>query len=136
MGRVFGDDLTAFLVVVVYFLFTGFQYQMNGGLSRSFVFPLMILYLLFISQGKLFLSGLVLLVQTFFNPYVFLLCLFTHGLIMLVKFGPDLFAKAFRPFIIFSKLCVLTKLERLSSLINNPIMKGVQRRIKETLQHP
>ncbi len=97
-GRVFGDNLTAFLVVVVYFLFTGFQYQMNGGLSRGFVFPLMILYLLFVSQGRLFCAGVVLFVQTFFNPYVFLLCLFTQASIMVVKFGPDFFPKAFKAF--------------------------------------
>ena len=97
-GRVFGDNLTAFLVVVVYFLFTGFQYQMNGGLSRSFVFPLMILYLLLVSRGNLFYAGLVLFIQPFFNPYVFLLCLFTHGLIMLIKFGPALAPKIFPTF--------------------------------------
>ncbi len=97
-GRVFGDNLTAFLVVVVYFLFTGFQYQMNGGLSRSFVFPLMILYLLLVSRGNLFYAGLVLFIQPFFNPYVFLLCLFTHGLIMLIKFGPALASRIFPTF--------------------------------------
>lgn len=97
-GRVFGDNLTAFLVVVVYFLFTGFQYQMNGGLSRSFVFPLMILYLLLVSRGNLFYAGLVLFIQPFFNPYVFLLCLFTHGLIMLIKFGPALVSRIFPTF--------------------------------------
>lgn len=97
-GRVFGDNLTAFLVVVVYFLFTGFQYQMNGGLSRSFVFPLMILYLLLVSQEYLFYAGLVLFIQPFFNPYVFLLCLFTHGLIMLIKFGPALASRIFPTF--------------------------------------
>ncbi|MDR3605411.1 MAG: hypothetical protein P4L38_12335, partial [Syntrophaceae bacterium] len=97
-GRVFGDNLTAFLVVVVYFLFTGFQYQMNGGLSRSFVFPLMILYLLLVSRGNLFYAGLVLFIQPFFNPYVFLLCLFTHSLIMLIKFGPALASRIFPAF--------------------------------------
>ncbi|MGP8283917.1 MAG: hypothetical protein ACLQT6_14545 [Desulfomonilaceae bacterium] len=97
-GRVFGDNLTALLVVVVYFLFTGFQYQMNGGLSRSFVFPLMILYLLLVSQEYLFYAGLVLFIQPFFNPYVFLLCLFTHGLIMLIKFGPALASRIFPTF--------------------------------------
>ena len=121
-GRVFGDDLTAFLLVVVYFLFTGFQYQMNGGISRSFVFPLMILYLLFISQGKLFLSGLVLFVQPFFNPYVFLLCLFTHGLIMLVKFGPALASRAFPT---FSNLLGVTNPEELQEQTALQILKNL-----------
>ena len=97
-GRAFGDNLTAFLLVVVYFLFTGFQYQMSGGLSRSFVFPLMILYLLLVSRERLFLSGLVIFLQPFFNPYVFLLCLCTHSLIMLTKFGPALLTKIFPDF--------------------------------------
>ncbi len=97
-GRTFSDNLTAFLLVIVYFLFTGFQYQMNGGLSRSFVFPLMILYLLLVSRGNLFYAALVLFIQPFFNPYVFLLCLFTHSLIMLVKFGPALVSRLFPNF--------------------------------------
>ncbi|MGC8659939.1 MAG: hypothetical protein ACP5U1_12780, partial [Desulfomonilaceae bacterium] len=97
-GKIFGDNLTAFLLVIAYFLFTGFQYQMSGGLSRSFVLPLMILYLLLVSQEKLFLSGLVILAQPFFNPYVFLLCLCSHGMMMLTKFGPALVTKIFPNF--------------------------------------
>ncbi|MGC8602149.1 MAG: hypothetical protein ACP5VS_00510, partial [Desulfomonilaceae bacterium] len=106
-GRTFGDNLTAFLLVLVYFMFTGFQYQMNGGLSRSFVFPLLILYLSQISQGNLFNAGLVLFVQPFFNPYVFLLCLLTHAIITLCKFGPVLLPRGFQ---IFSNLGVIKRL--------------------------
>ncbi|MCX5874430.1 MAG: hypothetical protein NTY51_14530 [Deltaproteobacteria bacterium] len=95
-GRVFGDDFTAFLVVIVYFLFSGFQGQMAGGLSRGFVFPLLIAYLLFVSQGKIFHAGLILLIQSLINPYVFLLCLLTHTLLMVTRFGPRLFPKTFQ----------------------------------------
>ena len=94
-GRLFGDDLTAFLVAVVYFLFSGFQAQIAGGLARAFVLPLLLAYLLFVSQGRFFHAGLVILVQTFFNPYLFLLCLSTHVLIMIVSFGPRVFPGAF-----------------------------------------
>lgn len=94
-GRLFGDDLTAFLLVVVYFLFSGFQYQIAGGLSRAFVLPLLLAYLLFVSQGRFFHAGLVILVQSFFNPYVFLLCLSAHVLIMVISFGPRVFPRAF-----------------------------------------
>jgi hypothetical protein len=89
-GRCFGDDLTAFLVVVVFLLFSGFEAQIAGGLSRGFVFPLLIAYCLCISQGKLFLASVVLLIQSLFNPYVFLLCLFSHALVTAIRFGPEL----------------------------------------------
>ncbi len=89
-GRCFGDDLTAFLVVVVFLLFSGFEAQIAGGLSRGFVFPLLIAYCLCISQGKLFLASVVLLIQSLFNPYVFLLCLFSHALVIAIRFGPEL----------------------------------------------
>ncbi|MFH0959861.1 MAG: hypothetical protein V1897_14285 [Pseudomonadota bacterium] len=94
-GRLFGDNLTAFVVVLVYFLFTGFQTNMAGGLSRGFVFPLLIAYLYFISQGDIFKGGLVVLVQSFFNPYVFLLCLVTQAVVVSLTIGPKIFPKTF-----------------------------------------
>ncbi|MFH0958980.1 MAG: hypothetical protein V1897_09790, partial [Pseudomonadota bacterium] len=95
-GRLFGDDFTAFLVVIVYFLFSGFQDQIAGGLSRGFVFPLLIAYLLFVSQGKIFSAGLVILIQSVLNPYVFILCLVTHILLVSTKFGPKFFPQTFQ----------------------------------------
>jgi hypothetical protein len=94
-GRLFGDNLMAWMVVLVYFMFTGFQGQMAGGLSRGFVFPLLIAYLYFISRGDIFKGGLVVLVQSFFNPYVFLLCLFTQALVVSLKIGRSVFPKTF-----------------------------------------
>ncbi len=64
---------------------------MAGGLSRAFVLPLLVAYLFFVSQDKMLSAGLVILIQSFFNPYVFLLCLFTHAFIMFIKFAPTLF---------------------------------------------
>ena len=107
-GRVFGDDFTAFLVVIVFFLFSGFQGQMAGGLSRGFVFPLLIAYLLFVSQGKIFHAGLVILAQSLINPYVFLLCLFAHTLFMVTMFGPRLFQKTYQSMLkTFKSLIIL-----------------------------
>jgi hypothetical protein len=115
-GRVFGDDFTAFLVVIVYFLFSGFQGQMAGGLSRGFVFPLLIAYLLFVSQDKIFHAGLIVLIQSLVNPYVFLLCLLTHALLMVTMFGPRLFPKTFQS--------ILKTIKSLL-ILNIPVILGV-----------
>ena len=68
---------------------------MSGGLSLGFVFPLLIAYLYFISRGDLFKGGLVVLLQSFLNAYVFLLCLFTQALIILLKIGARIFPRTF-----------------------------------------
>jgi len=121
-GRLFGDNLTAFIVVLVYFLFTGFQGQMAGGLSRGFVFPLLIAYLYFISRGDIFKGGVVVLVQSFFNPYVFLLCLFTQALVVSLKIAPRVFPKTFA---ITEPISDLGKFIRRLLVLNIPAIIGV-----------
>jgi hypothetical protein len=121
-GRLFGDNLTAFIVVLVYFLFTGFQAQMAGGLSRGFVFPLLIAYLYFISRGDIFKGGVVVLVQSFFNPYVFLLCLFTQALVVSLKIAPRVFPKTFAT---TEPISDLGKFIRRLLVINIPVIIGV-----------
>ena len=121
-GRLFGDNLTAFIVVLVYFLFTGFQAQMAGGLSRGFVFPLLIAYLYFISRGDIFKGGVVVLVQSFFNPYVFLLCLFTQALVVSLKIAPRVFPKTFA---ITEPISDLGKFIRRLLVLNIPVIIGV-----------
>jgi hypothetical protein len=121
-GRLFGDNLTAFIVVLVYFLFTGFQAQMAGGLSRGFVFPLLIAYLYFISRGDIFKGGVVVLVQSFFNPYVFLLCLFTQALVVSLKIAPRVFPKTFAT---TEPISELGKFIRRLLVLNIPVIIGV-----------
>ncbi len=76
------DELTGILAVCIFYHFGFFLGAISGGLSRSFVFPLLILYLIFLSRGKTRSAGLVLMVQALFNPYLFVLCLLTHGLFL------------------------------------------------------
>ena len=121
-GRLFGDNLTALIVVLVYFLFTGFQAQMAGGLSRGFVFPLLIAYLYFISRGDIFKGGVVVLVQSFFNPYVFLLCLLTQVLFVSLEIAPRVFPKTFAT---TEPISDLGKFIRRLLVLNIPVIIGV-----------
>lgn len=129
-GRSFGDDLTAFLLVVVFLLFSGFEAQIAGGLSRGFVFPLLIAYCLCISQRKLFLAGVVVLIQSLFNPYVFLLCLFSHALVTAVRFGPEFPPSGFQgldkvlAFIFQSRFVAFLKFGEDSSQRVNPVTES------------
>ena len=121
-GRLFGDNLTALIVVVVYFLFIGFQAQMAGGLYRGFVFPLLIAYLYFISGGDIFKGGVVVLVQSFFNPYVFLLCLLTQVLFVSLEIAPRVFPKTFAT---TEPISDLGKFIRRLLVLNIPVIIGV-----------
>jgi hypothetical protein len=50
----------------------------SGGLSRGFVFPLMLLHLYFLSGNRLLAASMIVGLQSLFNPYLFLLSFFTH----------------------------------------------------------
>jgi hypothetical protein len=90
LGRELLDDLTGVLVVCIYFLFGVFLDRMSGGLSRGFVYPLIVAYLYFLSKNQVFLSGLVILLQSLINPYAFLVCLFTHAMYIAHFYGKAL----------------------------------------------
>ncbi|MFH0782135.1 MAG: hypothetical protein V2B20_09330 [Pseudomonadota bacterium] len=87
------DELTGILTVCVFYYFGFFLGAISGGLSRGFVFPLLILYLIFLSRGKTKAGGVVLMVQALFNPYLFVQCLLTHGLFLA---NNQYFSQAFR----------------------------------------
>ncbi|MFH0823048.1 MAG: hypothetical protein V2B18_09890, partial [Pseudomonadota bacterium] len=53
LGRELGDDVLGFLLSGTFFLFGGFLWRMSGGLSRSFVYPLLIAYLWYLARGDL-----------------------------------------------------------------------------------
>jgi hypothetical protein len=90
LGLEFQDDLTAVLVVCVYFLFAGFLGKMAGGLSRTFVWPLLTAYLFFLARNRPGAAGNVILAASLLNPYAFLLCFSTHGIFLLHSYGKDL----------------------------------------------
>ncbi|MFH1115582.1 MAG: hypothetical protein V1792_16865 [Pseudomonadota bacterium] len=91
IGTLFKDHLTGVLAVCVFFLFGTFLDRMSGGLSRGFVYPLMAGYVYFLGKENLVSAGIMLLLQSLFNPYAFLVCLSTH-----VIFTAHRYAAAFR----------------------------------------
>jgi hypothetical protein len=80
LSRVFRDDHTPILAVGVYFLFGTFLGNMSGGLPRAFAFPLLIGYLCLLAENCLLEASLLIMLQSVFLPYIFLLCLTTHML--------------------------------------------------------
>ncbi len=86
-----GDEKLALLTVCVYVLFGSFLERMAGGLSRGFVFPLLMAYLLLLSQEDTRKASWVILLQSFLNPYLFLLCFSTHALFLIHRFGQQFF---------------------------------------------
>jgi hypothetical protein len=68
------DGYSGLFAVCLMFLFGTFLGNISGGLSRAFVFPLMLAYLYFFSLEKYLAACLVIMIQALFNPYLFLLC--------------------------------------------------------------
>lgn len=83
LAKRFEDDFTAVTVVCTCFFFPGFMTKISGGLSQGFVYPFMAAYLYFLSKKKTAAASRVIFFQSFFNPYLFTLCLATHGLYIL-----------------------------------------------------
>ncbi len=77
-----GNPLTGVVTVGVFY-FGPFLGAMSGGLSRGFVFPLLLLYLLFLVKSDIKRAAIVLMIQPLFNPYLFVLCLGTHCLFVI-----------------------------------------------------
>ncbi len=76
-----GGRLTGVVTVGVFY-FGPFLGAMSGGLSRGFVFPLLLLYLFFLARNDSKRAAIVLMIQPLFNPYLFVLCLGTHCLFL------------------------------------------------------
>ncbi len=93
IGLLFKDDLTGVLAVCVFFLFGTFLDRISGGLSRGFVYPLMAGYVFFLGRENLAYAGIVLLLQSLFNPYAFLVCLLTHVIFIAHKVAKTLSAR-------------------------------------------
>ncbi len=78
LGLEFRDDLTAILIVCVFFLFGHFLWRISGGLARGFAYPLLVGYLFFLARNNLLGASVMMLLQSLFIPYIFLLCMVTH----------------------------------------------------------
>jgi hypothetical protein len=80
IGLRFRDELVPVFVVCVFCFFGDFMERIAGGIPQSFGYPLLAAYLYFLSGNNLAGAGLTLLLASVFVPYVFILCLVTHGL--------------------------------------------------------
>ncbi len=88
LGTAFRDELVPVFVVCVFLFFGAFMRKISGGLSQSFAFPCLAAYLFFLSRNMLVGTGAVILLLSFVNPYMFLLCLGTQGVyIMTHRYG-------------------------------------------------
>jgi hypothetical protein len=87
LGLQFRDDLTPIFIGCTFCLMGGFMNKISGGLSQSFGFPLLAAYLFFLSRNSLVVAGAVIFLGSLFNPYIFLLCVVTHGLFLAYNIG-------------------------------------------------
>ncbi len=79
LGKNVGDDLTGVLFVSLYLVSNTFLYQISGGLSRAFGFPIMISYVYFLKKEKIASAALVIVLASLLNPYITLICMMTHA---------------------------------------------------------
>lgn len=87
IGAKFSDDFTALILAISSFLFTSVMTKISGGMSQSFAYPLLLAYVYFLASENLLGCSLVIMVQSIFNPYIFVLCSVTHAIYLLKNFG-------------------------------------------------
>ena len=87
MGLQFRDDLTPIFIGCTFCFMGGFMDKISGGLSQSFGFPLLAAYLFFLGRSNLVAAGAVIFLQSLLNPYIFLLCVVTHGMFLAYNIG-------------------------------------------------
>jgi len=92
LGFRFRDELAAVFVVVAYCFSPFFLDKISGGLSQGFGVPLLAAYLYYLSKDRVFAARVVILLESLLNPYIFLLCLVTHGLYFVWQHRKDLTA--------------------------------------------
>ena len=90
------DELTAIFTACAFCLSKSCMLKISGGLSQSFALPFLVAYLFFLARGSLWGSGLVILLLSVLNPYIFLLCLVTHAIYLAYNHGPDLLRRILR----------------------------------------
>lgn len=87
----FADNFTALVFAICSFFFTCFIDKISGGMSQSFAYPLLLAYLYFLASENLLGASLTIMIQSIFNPYIFVLCGMTHALFLLKRYGKDFF---------------------------------------------
>lgn len=88
LGLRLGDQLTSLLTVCLYCLLGHFMENITSGVSRSFAYPLLAAHLFFLSGKNLVWAGVVILLASVLNPYIFLLCLVTQSLFLMHRYWP------------------------------------------------
>ena len=78
IGLQFQDTLVAYFAVCFYFLMGTFLTKIAGGLSQSFVFPILVIYIYLLLKNSLWGTSITIFFASILNPYVFVLCLMTH----------------------------------------------------------
>lgn len=91
LGLQFRHPRAPVIIVCASFFFTGFVMKISGGLSQSFAFPLLLAYLIFLGRDNLLGCGIVILLQSVLNPYIFLLSVVTHAFYLSFNYAPALF---------------------------------------------
>lgn len=100
IGCRFGDNFTALIFSTGSLLFTSFITKISGGMSQSFAYPLMLLYLYYLASENLLGASVAIMIQSIFNPYIFVLCSLTHSLYLLKNHGRlvvEIFWPSLRP---------------------------------------
>ena len=87
LGMQFRDERTAVLVATSFFCLPRFLVRWPGAYPEHSWSLVWAAYLYFLAEGRLFAASVVIFLEALFNPYVFLICLMTHGLYMAHTFG-------------------------------------------------
>ncbi|MGB6064752.1 MAG: hypothetical protein WBG50_08070 [Desulfomonilaceae bacterium] len=87
IGLQFHDDLTAVFIGCTFCIMGHSMSKISGGLSQSFAFPLLAAYLFFLGRNNLIGAGILVLLQSVLNPYIFLLCFVTYGVFLVYNIG-------------------------------------------------
>jgi hypothetical protein len=118
----FRNEIAALFVICAFFFFSTFMRKISGGLPQSFAFPLLLAYLFFLARENLWGCAIVILLESVFNPYIFVLCLTTHFIFLVTKYSA--------PVIVYFRNRGLAKAPRSGTirrliLVNAPVAVGV-----------
>jgi len=87
LARRLAGQTAALMAACIFCYFGFFLGAISGGLSRAFVFPMLLWYLYCLADARPAAAALVAGLQSLFNPYLFVLCFCTHLLFLLQPRG-------------------------------------------------
>lgn len=91
------DRLAAVFMVCIYCLSAPMMNILSGGLAQSFGLPILAGYLFFLSRENFWGGGVIILLASLLNPYIFALCCATHGIILFYQLSTTVIAQAKTP---------------------------------------